>query len=125
MSPSKPIHILIADDDEEDCAFAREALRVARVVNDLHFVHDGEELMDYLRARGRYAGSGLAPRPGLILLDIKMPKQDGFACLAAIKRDEALAGLEFVHQLFGNRGIIDHADLRQYAVEGAGAFDEL
>ena len=96
MSRNHPIHILIADDDEEDCAFARKALGLACVSNDLHFVHDGEELMDYLRGRGRYAGSGLAPRPGLILLDIKMPKQDGFSCLAAIKSDESLRQIPVV-----------------------------
>ena len=96
MSGRQPIHILIADDDEEDCAFARKALGVARVANKLHFVHDGEELMDYLRGQGRYAASGLAPRPGLILLDIKMPKQDGFSCLTAIKSDESLRQIPVV-----------------------------
>lgn len=90
------VRILIADDDEEDRAFARQALTAARLANDLHFVRDGEELMDYLHARGVYAAEGAAPRPGLILLDIKMPKKDGFACLAEIKRDEALRQIPVV-----------------------------
>ena len=92
----EPIRILIADDDEEDRAFAREALTVARLSNDLHFVHDGDELMDYLHARGAYAAPGAAPRPGLILLDIKMPRKDGFACLREIKADESLRQIPVV-----------------------------
>lgn len=96
MTYPHPIRILIADDDEEDRAFAAEALKVARLANDLHFVRDGEELMDYLYARGAYAAPGVAPRPGLILLDIKMPKKDGFACLAEIKSDASLRQIPVV-----------------------------
>ncbi|MEP6733656.1 MAG: response regulator [bacterium] len=96
MTPGHPIRILIADDDEEDRAFAREALAVARLANDLHFVHDGDELMDYLYERGAYSEPRSAPRPGLILLDIKMPKRDGFACLAEIKRSETLRQIPVV-----------------------------
>lgn len=96
MTTDPAIHIVIADDDEEDCTFAREALRLARVANTVHFVHDGEELMDYLRGTGRYTGAASAARPGLILLDIKMPKLDGFACLAAIKSDESLRRIPVV-----------------------------
>ncbi|MEO8334709.1 MAG: response regulator [bacterium] len=96
MTLRQPIRILIADDDEEDRAFAREALTVARLANDLHFVGDGEELMDYLHGRGRFACADVAPRPGLILLDIKMPKKDGFACLAEIKNDESLRQIPVV-----------------------------
>lgn len=96
MNAGQPIRILIADDDEEDREFAREALTIARLANDLHFVTDGEELMDYLQATGAYAAPGAAPRPGLILLDIKMPKRDGFSCLAAIKADESLRQIPVV-----------------------------
>lgn len=91
-----PIRILIAEDDEEDRAFARDALTMARLANDLHFVCDGAELMDYLHARGAYAAPGLAPRPGLILLDIKMPRKDGFACLKEIKADQSLRQIPVV-----------------------------
>lgn len=96
MTHAQPIRILIADDDEEDRTFAREALTVARLANGVHFVSDGEELMDYLHCRGAYAAAGAAPRPGLILLDIKMPKKDGFACLAEIKRDQSLRQIPVV-----------------------------
>jgi CheY-like chemotaxis protein len=92
----QPIRILIADDDEEDRDFAREALTMARLANDLHFVNDGEALMDYLHQRGAYSEEGVAPRPGLILLDIKMPKKDGFACLSEIKNDDTLRQIPVV-----------------------------
>ena len=91
-----PITILVADDDEEDRALAQEALTRARLANDLRFVADGEELMDYLHRRGAYAAPGAAPRPGLVLLDIKMPKKDGFACLREIRADASLRQLPVV-----------------------------
>lgn len=90
------IPILIADDDEEDRMLAREALTEARLANDLHFVRDGEELMQYLRAEGPYAAPGAAPRPGLLLLDIKMPKMDGFECLRQIRADPTLRQIPIV-----------------------------
>jgi CheY-like chemotaxis protein len=77
----------MADDDKEDCSLMEEALREARLANDLHFVHDGEQLMDYLRRRGSH---GDAPRPGLILLDLNMPRKDGREALIEIKADPAL-----------------------------------
>jgi CheY-like chemotaxis protein len=90
------IPILIADDDEEDRLLARDALIEARLANELRFVTDGEELMDYLRGNGRYAAPGAAPRPGLILLDIKMPKKDGFTCLREIRADAELRRIPVV-----------------------------
>jgi CheY-like chemotaxis protein len=90
------IRILIADDDEEDRMLARDALVEARLANDLHFVSDGEELMQYLRAEGKYSAPGAAPRPGLLLLDINMPKMDGFECLRQIRADPALRQIPIV-----------------------------
>src|SRR6266481_5154163 len=72
----KPIVILLADDDEEDRMLAKDALAESRVVNDLRCVEDGDELLDYLYHRGRYAADP-APSPGLILLDLNMPRKDG------------------------------------------------
>jgi len=68
----------------------QEALEERRLANELRFVPDGEELMDYLKRRGKYAEPWTSPRPGLILLDLNMPKMDGRECLAAIKADEDL-----------------------------------
>lgn len=91
-----PIRILIADDDPDDRMLAEEALEENRLANDLHFVEDGEELMDYLRRRGKYAKPGSAPRPGLILLDLNMPKKDGREALEDIKSDPALRRIPVV-----------------------------
>jgi CheY-like chemotaxis protein len=79
------ITILMADDDEDDRMMTQEALKEARLANEIRFVVDGEELMDYLYQRGKYAGGVNAPRPGLILLDLNMPKKDGREALKEIK----------------------------------------
>jgi CheY-like chemotaxis protein len=90
------VTILMADDDEDDCILAREALAESRVVNDLHFVQDGEELMDYLCRRGKYAQASNSPRPSLILLDLNMPKKDGREALTEIKADPNLRQIPVV-----------------------------
>ena len=80
-----PITILLVDDDDEDLAMTQEALRKSRLGNDLRTAHDGEELMDYLLRRGQYVDPSESPTPGLILLDLNMPKKDGREALAEIK----------------------------------------
>jgi two-component system, response regulator len=81
-----PVTILMADDDEEDRQLTHDALASARLANPMRFVSDGQELMDYLRREGAYADGALqAPEPGLILLDLNMPKKDGREALAEIK----------------------------------------
>jgi len=89
-SRGTPITILMADDDEEDCALTKEAMTDARLANEMRFVSDGEELMDYLHKRGKYGNGNDAPRPGVILLDLNMPKKDGREALAEIKSDPDL-----------------------------------
>ena len=86
----KSIVILIADDDAEDRMLVRDALEEGRLKNDIHFVENGEELVDYLHNRGRFADKGLYPTPGLILLDLNMPKKDGREALKDIKSDPHL-----------------------------------
>lgn len=90
MNDAKPITILIADDDEEDRTLASDALRESRVANDLRFVEDGEQLLDYLRRTGKYSDPASAPFPGLILLDLNMPRKDGREALREIKADPNL-----------------------------------
>jgi CheY-like chemotaxis protein len=91
------ITILLADDDEDDRVLAADALKRSRLINDIQFVVDGEDLMHYLHGRGAYAPGGVpAPRPGLILLDLNMPKKDGREALAEIKHDPALRQIPVV-----------------------------
>jgi CheY-like chemotaxis protein len=95
MNAPNPITIVLAEDDPDDRLLTQEALAESRLANDLRCVENGEELLDYLHQRGRFAAAGAAPRPGLILLDLNMPKKDGREALAEIKA---------------------HADLRQIPV---------
>jgi len=92
----KPITILLADDDPEDRMLAREALEESRVSNKLDTVVDGEELMDYLNRRGSYESLKGNPLPGLILLDLNMPRKDGRDALREIKSDPHLRRIPVV-----------------------------
>jgi CheY-like chemotaxis protein len=90
------VTILMADDDADDRLMAKEAFEESRVVNDLRFVEDGVELMDYLKRQGKYSDPTMSPRPGLILLDLNMPKKDGREALKEIKSDPALKNIRVV-----------------------------
>ncbi|HET9300368.1 MAG TPA: response regulator [Candidatus Polarisedimenticolaceae bacterium] len=92
----KPITILLADDDEDDRRLTRDALAESRLANDLRCVEDGQQLLDYLRREGAFGNGVDAPRPGLILLDLNMPKVDGREALQAIKADPRLRSIPVV-----------------------------
>ena len=91
-----PITILVADDDPDDRLMMEEALEESLLANDLHFVEDGEELMDYLYHRGEYENYDNSPRPKLLLLDLNMPKKDGREALKEIKADPKLRQIPIV-----------------------------
>ena len=92
----KMITILLADDDPDDRKLTQDAFVENRLVNVLHCVEDGEELMEYLRRQGRYADQKDAPLPGLILLDLNMPRKDGREALKEIKADPELRRIPIV-----------------------------
>ena len=96
-SQRNTVTILVCEDDEDDRMLTSQALDEARAGNAVRFVEDGEELLDYLRRRGAYEGDPqIAPRPGLILLDLHMPRMNGIDALKAIKGDSALCDIPVV-----------------------------
>lgn len=91
MKPRElPITILYADDDPEDRMLVKDAWEESRLANKLDFVEDGEELMDYLHRRGKFTHLSDEPLPGMILLDLNMPRKDGREALKEIKSDPDL-----------------------------------
>jgi CheY-like chemotaxis protein len=95
----KPPLIVIAEDDEDDRQWVKEALLESQVTHQTLFVTDGEELLDYLRHRGRYAAlatTGNLTQPGLVLLDLNMPRKDGREALKEIKADPRLRHIPIV-----------------------------
>jgi CheY-like chemotaxis protein len=91
-----PITIVMADDDEEDRMLTQDAWKECRLKNNLRFVEDGVELMDYLYRRGKFASGNGEPWPGLILLDLNMPRKNGFEALEEIKADPELKKIPIV-----------------------------
>jgi CheY-like chemotaxis protein len=87
------LHILLVEDDPGDVLMTQEAFEHHKITNPLHVVTDGVAAMEFLRGRGRYAD---APRPGLILLDLNLPKMDGREVLAEIKSDDNLRSIPVV-----------------------------
>ena len=85
-----PISILIADDDVDDRMLIKDAFDECRLKNPLQFVEDGEQLLAYLRREGKYEKLKGEPLPGIILLDLNMPRVDGRTALDEIKKDERL-----------------------------------
>jgi CheY-like chemotaxis protein len=97
MNESIPANlILMAEDDSDDRLLVKDAMAECGWQGDLRFVENGEELLDYLTRRGAYSQSGSAPRPGLILLDLNMPRKDGREALREIKADAELRRIPVV-----------------------------
>ena len=90
MPSDNRITVLMVDDDGDDRLLVRDAFRAASLGTDLRFVSDGEELLRHLRRQREYSKASNSPRPGLILLDLNMPRMDGREALAALKADPEL-----------------------------------
>jgi CheY-like chemotaxis protein len=96
MKDEKNPLILIADDDEDDRMFTKEAFDENFKEKDIRFVNDGVDLLDYLRRRNKYSDPASSPRPSIILLDLNMPKMDGREALREIKSDPQLRTIPVV-----------------------------
>lgn len=94
MSLPQPVRILLADDDPDDRRLIQEALTAIHFASHLHVVEDGEELLAFLRHAGKYAEN--SPTPNLILLDVNMPRMNGWEALRVIKSDVQLRHIPVV-----------------------------
>jgi CheY-like chemotaxis protein len=89
-------NILLVEDNPDHAELTVRALRDGNMLNEVFWVKDGEEALDFLHRRGRYENGAGVPRPGLVLLDIKLPKVDGHEVLRQIKSDQALRHIPVV-----------------------------
>lgn len=96
MTPKNSIPILVADDDLDDQLMIKEAMQESRLLNELYFVKDGEDLLKYLERRDLYSDEKKYPMPGLILLDLNMPRKDGREALREIKSNPELRQIPVV-----------------------------
>jgi chemotaxis family two-component system response regulator Rcp1 len=122
---SIPAELLLVEDNPGDVRLTMEALKEAKVINNLNVVRDGEEAMAVLRRQGKYAD---APRPDLVLLDLNLPKKGGLEVLAEIKQDPDLKQIPVVvlttsqaeqdilrtYELHANCYIVKPVDLNQF-----------
>lgn len=96
MSPAKVHVILMADDDDNDAFFVERAFKQAQISNPLYRVRDGEQVVAYLRGDGEYADRDKYPRPHLLLLDLKMPRKNGFEVLEWLRQQVGLRRMPVV-----------------------------
>ncbi len=96
MTLKKPFVVLMADDSPHDVLATRRAWKQHNILNPLYVVSDGEECLDYLYRRGKYSDPIISPKPGVLLLDIKMPKLDGLSVLKHIRADDQFRHLPVV-----------------------------
>lgn len=89
-------NILVAEDDPTDAYFFQRAFKRAGIPVALHFVRDGQEVVDYLQGNGRFGDRTCFPLPQLLLLDLKMPRLDGFEVLAWARKQLGLRNLQIV-----------------------------
>jgi CheY-like chemotaxis protein len=96
MTDKKPVIIVMADDDDDDFMLTEKALKKSKLLNTLYRVQDGEELIEFLTHKGKYTDASTSPRPGVILLDLNMPKKDGREALKEIKNNPDLKDIPVV-----------------------------
>jgi len=114
MSEANPVPILVVEDSPDDAEILEDAVEGARLANPVHFVEDGAEAMDYLEGNGKFANRGEVPFPGLVILDINLPKLNGLQVLERIRDGEATRDLPVVMLTVSNS---DEDVLRSYELE--------
>jgi len=98
------MNILLIEDNPDHAELTLKALANGDLTSRVHWVKDGEEALDFLHRRGRFADPAAAPRPCLILLDFKLPKVDGHEVLQEIKGDKTLRSIPVVMLTNADRG---------------------
>lgn len=114
----KPIVILLVEDNPDHVLLIKRALELNNILNEVRVVEDGQEALDYLYRQGKYADPESAPRPGLILLDIKLPKVDGLDVLRRIKSDPILKMIPIIMLTSSEQ----EADIVRSYVNGANSY---
>jgi CheY-like chemotaxis protein len=114
----KPYHILLAEDDENDVFFLRESFKRAGIENPLEVVKNGQEAIDYLSGKGRYADRSLYPLPCLIILDLQMPRRTGMEVLEWLREQSELRCLPVII----HSGSAQESDVDILYQKGANAF---
>ena len=112
------VPVLLVEDDPDDVQIAKRAFEKGNIANPLYIVRDGEEAMEFLQHTGRYADADQAPRPGLILLDLNLPRLDGREVLGLIKKDPDLLRIPVVVLTTSS----DEADVLECYKDGANTF---
>jgi len=92
----KPIKILLVEDNPDHIELTLRALRNNNVVNEIYVVKDGQQAIDFIYNKGEFSDKSKAPRPGVILLDVKLPKMDGFEVLRHLKKDPEFKSIPVV-----------------------------
>lgn len=114
----KPIDILLVEDNEDHVDLTLRALKNNNLINDIHVVKDGQDALDFIYHRGKYEDTRKYPRPGLILLDIHLPKLNGFEVLETLKKDPDVKSIPIIMLTTSSR---DEEIAQSYAV-GANSY---
>ena len=112
------VPVLVVDDDEDDRTLIEKALRISGILNPIYLLEDGKELMDYLSRTGKYSAPESSPEPGIILLDLNMPRIDGRTVLLLLKKSEAYQQIPVVILTTSN----DLGDIQETYRRGANVY---